>query len=185
MEAESERLCQMIQNLLFLARADSETFRPAEPTLVQREIPMIVKTFQSLGLQRPIQLDLGDSLPAAACNPDILQHILTNLLSNADKYSPPGEPIEVCAQCDDHGVEMVISDHGPGVADTEVDRIFDRFYRVKEQAKLVRGMGLGLTVCRRLVDAQHGEIWATRRLAGSGLQVHVRFEVYDPGVLHD
>ena len=66
----------------------------------------------------------------------------------------------------------------PGVADEEVERIFDRFYRVEALAKTVRGMGLGLTVCRRLVDAQQGEIWATRRPEGNGLQMHVRFRVY-------
>ncbi|MGE0059055.1 MAG: sensor histidine kinase, partial [Dehalococcoidia bacterium] len=95
MEAESERLCHMIQNLLFLARADTEKFRPTEPTLVQREIPGIVNTFQPLKDRRQINLDLEDGLPAAACTSDFLHHILTNLLSNADKYSPMGQPIEV------------------------------------------------------------------------------------------
>lgn len=181
MEAESERLCHMIQNLLFLARADTEKFRPTEPTLVQREIPGIVNTFQPLKDRRQINLDLEDGLPAAACTSDFLHHILTNLLSNADKYSPMGQPIEVAACRSGGGVEVVVSDHGPGVAPEEVDRIFDRFYRVEAQAKLVRGMGLGLTVCRRLVDAQDGEIWASKRPDGCGLQMHVRFKVYDSG----
>ncbi len=182
MEAESERLCHMIQNLLFLARADTEKFRPTEPTLVQREIPGIISTFQPLKDRRHINLDLEDQLPAAACTADFLHHILINLLSNADKYSPLGEPIEVAAHRSGDSVEIVVGDHGPGVANEEVDRIFDRFYRVEAQAKLVRGMGLGLTVCRRLVDAQDGEIWASTRPDGCGLQMHVRFQVYGEGI---
>jgi signal transduction histidine kinase len=181
MEVESERLCHMIQNLLFLARADTEKFRPVEPTLVQREIPNIVGTFQPLRDRRHIELDFDEGLPAAACTADFLHHILTNLLSNADKYSPMGEPIEVRACSDGENVEVIVSDHGPGVASADVNRIFDRFYRVQAQAKLVRGMGLGLTVCRRLVDAQNGEIWAKPRPDGHGLEMHVRFRVYDPG----
>ena len=114
MEAESERLCHMIQNLLFLARADTEKFRPTEPTLVQREIPQIVNSFQPLKARRAIQLNLGENLPPAACTADFLHHILTNLLSNADKYSPVGEPIEVDVCRSESGVEMVVSDHGPG-----------------------------------------------------------------------
>lgn len=179
MEVESERLCHMIQNLLFLARADTEKFRPTEPTLVQREIPQIVNTFQPLKERRTIELDLEEGLPPAACTADFLHHILTNLLSNADKYSPQGEPIEVAAKASASGIEVIVSDHGPGVPEEDVERIFDRFYRVESLAKTVRGMGLGLTVCRRLVDAQNGEIWATRRPAGQGLQVHVRFRAYE------
>jgi signal transduction histidine kinase len=103
MEAESERLCHMIQNLLFLARADTEKFRPTEPTLVQRDIPSIVGNFQPLQHRRRIDLDLQDALPPAACTSDFLQHILINLLSNADKYSPEGESIEVGASFDGTG----------------------------------------------------------------------------------
>jgi two-component system sensor histidine kinase KdpD len=80
---------------------------------------------------------------------------------------------------------MIVRDHGPGVEPAEVERIFDRFYRVEAQAKMVRGMGLGLTVCRRLVEVQNGQIWATRRPEGTGLQMHVRFRVYDEGVAAD
>lgn len=179
MELESERLCHMIQNLLFLARADTEKFRPTEPTLVQREIPSIVNSFQPLrGGRRQINVDTEEHLPPAACTSDFLHHILTNLLSNADKYSPGECEIDVAARRSEDGVEVVVSDHGPGVADEEVERIFDRFYRNEAQAKLVRGMGLGLTVCRRLVEAQQGDIWASRR-DGGGLQIHVRFNLYD------
>lgn len=178
MEVESERLCHMIQNLLFLARADTEKFRPTEPALVQREIPSIVSSFQPLKGRRPINMDLTTNLPAAACTSDFLHHILTNLLSNADKYSPPGIPIDVKAIQEGDGIEIIVADRGPGVAPEDMERIFDRFYRVEAQAKLVRGMGLGLTVCRRLIDAQNGDIWATAR-EGGGLQVHVRFHTYD------
>ena len=178
MEAESERLCDMIQNLLFLARADTEKFRPTEPTLMQREVPHIINTFKPLINRRTISVDIEDNLPAAACTSDFLHHILTNLLSNADKYSPQGEPIEVNVSRRPDGIELVVSDHGPGVPEDEVERIFDRFYRVESLAKTVRGMGLGLTVCRRLVDAQDGQIWASRRQDGSGLQMHVCFQLY-------
>jgi signal transduction histidine kinase len=95
--------------------------------------------------------------------------ILANLIGNADKYSSPGDPIDVTLVDSGNEVEFHVSDRGPGVEPAELGLLFDSFYRSKRTAELP-GKGLGLSICKRLVEAQGGRIWAELR-RGGGLEV--------------
>jgi signal transduction histidine kinase len=99
-------------------------------------------------------------------------------LSNADKYSPEGLPIEMYAALDDSD-RLIISvlDRGRGVSPKEIKDIFQRFYRSSRTATRTSGIGLGLTICKRLVEAQGGQIWARPR-EGGGLEVHFTLPIY-------
>ncbi len=168
-DEEADRLCIMIENLLLVSRADSIDLR--EPILIQRGIERSVDAFRHVS-SRQIRVSAASDLPPAICNAELFEHVMTNLLTNADKYTSNDEPIDISAIEQPGGIELVVADRGRGVEPDELDRIFERFYRNSDAARTARGLGLGLTVCRRLLDSQGGRIWATQR-EGGGLEVHV------------
>jgi two-component system sensor histidine kinase KdpD len=86
------------------------------------------------------------------------------LLENATKYTPPGTPIDVSARAHETEVEVVVADRGPGIAKEDAERVFDKFYRVREAEG--GGVGLGLTICRGIVEAHGGRIRVEPREGG-------------------
>ncbi len=168
--SETERLHRIVENLLALARVELGQEVVGEPVLFQRSVNGLVKSFAERNPGRPVECDVDPELPPVAAEATYLEQVLRNLLSNADKYSPPGRPIEVRAEsCDGEAIVRVL-DRGPGIQPEEAESIFERFYRSPDSERMARGMGLGLTVCKRLIEAQAGRIWARPR-DGGGLEV--------------
>ncbi len=93
------------------------------------------------------------------CDPDQARRVLVNLIHNAVKWSPHGETISVQAVNGDE-VTVSVIDHGPGVPDDQVERIFERFYQVDPSRSKQGGTGLGLAICKHIVEAHDGRIWA-------------------------
>src|SRR5215475_3998407 len=95
-----------------------------------------------------------------------MDQVLTNLIENAVYYTPDGSPIEISAVDAGHEVKISVADHGPGIPTADLGRIFDKFYRVggaQRGSAPHTGTGLGLAVCRGLVEAHGGRIWAENR----------------------
>ncbi|HXG41545.1 MAG TPA: PAS domain-containing sensor histidine kinase [Dehalococcoidia bacterium] len=169
-EQESERLFRLLEDLLALARLELGQRVEVEPVLVERVAAKVVAAFRERVHHHSLELRVeGESRPVAA-QPVYLQQVLRNLLHNAIKYSPPDSPIEVRVLHHPEQVEVHVLDRGPGVAEEDLGRIFERFYRSGASASRSRGGGIGLTVCKRLVEAQGGHIWAQLR-EGGGLDV--------------
>jgi len=114
---------------------------------------------------------------AIAAEPGYIEHVLRNLVSNAVKYSPPDAPIEVVLRASTDGAEVALLDRGFGIGAEEAIRIFERFYRSDRTSRLASGAGLGLAVCKRLVEAMAGEVWARPR-DGGGLEVGFSLPAY-------
>ena len=95
----------------------------------------------------------------------LVEQALVNLLDNALKYTPPGSPVEIAALADGDRLTVRISDRGPGVHREDLDRLFDKFYRGRLHGA-TGGAGLGLAICRAVVDAHGGAIWAENRPGG-------------------
>jgi len=138
-----------------------------EPLLLEHLIPEFVEAFQRRQPGRKVTVDCFSHLPAVLGEPVLLAQTLDNLLTNANKYSPMDEPIEVMAEAaEDGGVAVRVRDHGDGLSDEALSRVFEAFYRVPNARNKASGMGLGLAVCRRVMEAQGGKIWAESRPEG-------------------
>ena len=115
---------------------------------------------------RQIRLTAQETEILVKAHHDYTVEVFINLLSNAEKYSPPEEPIEVrLRRVGDH-VEASVLDRGPGIAEDEVHAIFQPFYRSPVTSGSALGLGLGLAVCKRLIEIQGGHIWVAPRQGG-------------------
>jgi two-component system sensor histidine kinase KdpD len=95
-------------------------------------------------------------------------HLFINLLENALKYTPSGSPLSIAAVARDREMEVEVADRGPGLPPEDLDKIFDMFYR-GTGAPNQQGYGLGLSICRAIVEAHGGRIWAENRSGGGAV----------------
>lgn len=175
-EMESKRLHRLVENLLVIARVELGDEMPGEPILAQRILEKEIAWFSQRSGRRVI-CEIASHIPPVRVPETTLEQVLGNLLTNSHRYSPADKDVEVRAEISgEREVTISVLDRGPGIALEEVDTIFERFYR-SERPRPADGLGLGLTVCKRLVEANGGRIWAVPR-AGGGLQISFAIPVY-------
>jgi two-component system sensor histidine kinase KdpD len=114
---------------------------------------------------RPVATRLAADLPLVPLDGVLIELVLVNLLDNALKYTPESSPIEIGATVGEGEVVLEIADRGPGLPAGEETRVFDKFYRGRT-AGTERGVGLGLAICRGIVEAHGGRIAAENRPEG-------------------
>ncbi|MFD1427125.1 two-component system sensor histidine kinase VicK [Kroppenstedtia sanguinis] len=160
---EAERMTRLIHDLLQLSRLDAEKirFRKA-PLSLESVLVDAADRFAFQCQQKEIQfrLSLEEDLPRVYADRDQIDQVLDNLLSNAVKYTPEGKKISLSARkCSDGYVEVVIADKGIGIPKKDLERIFERFYRVdKARSRSLGGTGLGLSIAREIVQSHGGTI---------------------------
>lgn len=167
----TERIQRMTESLLdmSLLEADQPIGKPTKTSvtdLIYEAVGTIVSTVNNKN--QSISYDVGENLPALMIDQDMIRRVVTNLLENASKYSPPGSNIEVGSSCQDNMVYIWVKDHGQGIPASEHERIFDKFTRLKSENG-PKGLGLGLAYCRLAVQAHGGKIWVESEL-GVGSQ---------------
>ena len=172
---EASRLAGMLEDLLALARIELNQRPVLEPILLHRLIEQLAT--DALPPRRDLRLSIEPGTAPVAAEPAYVDHVFRNLMSNAAKYSPDDSPIEVAVASEPHTVAVRVLDQGPGVPSGDTERIFERFYRAEHTSRLASGAGMGLAVCKRLVEAMSGEIWALPR-EGGGLEVGFRLPLY-------
>lgn len=158
---EAESLSHLLSNLLELSRAQSERL------LLHRELvnveDLVKDAVAKIKQQAPVHkflIDAMPKLPEVYADPIRFQHIMHNLLENAVKYSPDRRTITVKLSRIDEKLVVAVKDEGPGISLHDQDRLFKPFERLGfSQATAVKGTGLGLLVCKRLVEAHGGRIW--------------------------
>jgi K+-sensing histidine kinase KdpD len=165
-EQEAERLERIVENMLVLARIETGREVVTEPLLVQRMVTRLVEMHRVRHPHRIIEVDVAHDLDPVAAERTYFEQILRNLLSNAEKYSPRSAPIEVRATRNSYHVTVFVLDRGSGIASEEAEHIFSAFYRSRRTMNDASGTGIGLAVCKRLVEAQAGTIWARPRSGG-------------------
>jgi signal transduction histidine kinase len=172
---EAEQLYHLVEDLLAMARTESSGPVEREPVAISQLLRQVAD--QSMrGRDRQVTLTIAEDFPPVLADPTYIAQIVGNLLSNANKYTPDGLPIDVEASHDGQHAAISVSDHGPGVPEDEMEQIFERFFRSAQASSSVSGKGLGLTVCKRLVEAMQGQIEAQNRPQG-GLRVTFTLEL--------
>ena len=126
------------------------------PVLVER----LAERFRTQSQKHTILVDFPENCPVILADENRLAQVLSNLISNAIKYSPKGGEITVSGQVRPEQVIICISDQGPGIDAHDLPHIFDRFYRSTNAVKQTKGAGLGLYLARAIVEAHGGRIWA-------------------------
>jgi len=115
----------------------------------------------------PVKTNLAENLPLVPIDGILIEQVLVNLLENVFKYTPPHTEIELSARYNGKEVLVTVADHGPGLPVGDEERIFDKFYRAGPSS--AGGVGLGLAICRAIVEAHGGRIWATNRTGGGAV----------------
>ena len=165
--SETERLQRIIENLLVLSRMEAGRELDPEPLHMPRVVAEAVESFKRHSFGREVSVAVEGEVPVANAEPTLISHVLENLLSNATKYSPAGTPIEVVVTANELGEPMVcVRDHGIGFTAEDEAQLFTPFYRSKAAAAKAGGMGIGLAVCRRILEVQGGTIEAKTRPEG-------------------
>jgi hypothetical protein len=126
----------------------------------------------------PVTVALPPDLPLVPLDAVLMEEVFINLLENAAKYTPAGTPVEITAQPIPGAVQVTVADRGPGLPPGEESRIFEKFYRAPD-AEPGKGVGLGLTICRGIITAHGGRIWAEPR-PGGGTQFHFTLPLSGP-----
>jgi signal transduction histidine kinase len=172
---EAERLHHLVQDLLTIARTELVT--EPRPIKLSEVIQTAITDFASTH-RRTVEVNLEPELPPAIADATYIRQVITNLISNADKYTPLEEPIEIKASHVGNEIVVRVNDNGEGIAAEDLPQVFDSFYRSKDAVERASGSGLGLTVCKRLVETLGGRIWAQNRPEG-GLEVGFTLKAAD------
>jgi two-component system sensor histidine kinase KdpD len=115
-----------------------------------------------------VGVNLAPDLPLVRLDPVLFEQVLFNLLDNAAKYAPAGTSVALDARKEGNQIRIDIRDEGAGVPPADLERIFDKFYRIQAGDRKRAGTGLGLPICRGFVEAMGGTIKATNRMDRSG-----------------
>jgi signal transduction histidine kinase len=176
-QQEAVRMQALVENMLVLPRIELGLAGDLEPILLQRELPGVIAAARKRNRGHPIEIVVADEVSPVVADASYVAQIVENLVSNAAKYTAAGTPIEVQVSQSAEEVSVRVLDRGDGVAAEDIERLFDPYYRGPEQTRTSTGLGLGLRVCRRLVEAQGGRIWAVNR-DGGGLEVGFALPIY-------
>ncbi|MGQ9675052.1 MAG: PAS domain S-box protein [Chloroflexota bacterium] len=159
----ANRMNTMIQDLVDSIRFHKQRLNlDCQPTDLRQFVTSMLQRTASLFDVRRVRLSIPGGVPRVLTDPDRLERILTNLLSNALKYSSPDTEVVVEAAQRDGWVVVAVRDRGQGIAPEDLPRIFERFYRSKGQRK--ESLGLGLSIAKTLVEAHGGRIWVESEL---------------------
>ena len=176
LHAASTRIQRLIENMLVVSRFERGIVPDAEPLMLQRILTETLAEFRRRCPAMVLEIDIPEDLPPILTSANTVDQVCWNLLTNAQKYGPAEGPVEVWARAVEGTVEFEVRDLGPGVPDAEFPNLFEPYFRASNTQPYASGLGLGLSVCRRLVEAHGGEMWARPRKP-HGIAVGIRFKV--------
>ncbi len=172
-ERQADRLNRLVSNLLDMSRIEGGAIKPEKEWYPLDDLLHdVLDHMQGVLQEHEIRVDIADNLPPVELDYLQIDQVVTNLLENAARYTPPSSPLEILVQVQEDAVLVSIADRGPGIPPGDLERIFDKFYRVSGTARRnssIMGTGLGLAVCRGLIEAHGGRIWAENRPGGGAV----------------
>jgi two-component system sensor histidine kinase KdpD len=161
-EEQVDYLNRLVGNLLDMSRLEAGTLQPhREWNVLEDLVEGAIRRLDIFIKGRSIDTELAPDLPPISVDAVQIQQVLINLLENALKFSPPGSPIRLVASVRERELEMSVTNTGPGIPPNELEKIFERFYRVESgQSPRPPGTGLGLAICKGIIEAHGGRISA-------------------------
>ncbi len=176
---EASRLHRLVDNLLDLTRLNAGTLPlKRQWTSLEEIVGAVLNRLRDALSGRRVDLDLPDDLPLVHADEVMLEQLLFNLVDNAQKYTPSGTAIRIAAQALRGDIVVSVRDHGPGLPPGDEVRVFEKFHRGRSEAAQ-SGFGLGLTICRAIVEAHGGEISA-RNLPDGGAEFRFTLPADEP-----
>ena len=156
---EADRLNRLVHNLLEMTRLESGALELHREWHSMEEVvgAALSRLAKSLGSRR-VTVKIPPDLPLVSMDEVLIEQVFVNLLDNSVKYTPPDSAIRIIVTATDQSVTAEVADHGPGLPKGQESRVFDKFYRAAPDGR--RGAGLGLAICRGIVLAHGGRIWA-------------------------
>jgi two-component system sensor histidine kinase KdpD len=174
---EAEHLNRIIKNVLDMTRLESGAIQVNKEWQSLEEIVGAVVTRLGDRLSdHPLSVKMQGNLPLIPFDSLLIEQVLINLFDNAIKYTPKGTPLELSATESFYTVTVSLADRGPGIPPGEEERIFEKFVRGKSSSS---GVGLGLAICRTIIKAHGGKIWAENREGGGAV---IRFTLSSAGL---
>ncbi len=166
---ETERLSRLVNNLLNMAKLEAGSLKlQKELQPLEEVVGAALNHLEKHLADRPVAVSLPADLPMVPLDGALAEQVFINLLENALRYTPVGSPIAIAAtRAADH-LEVEVADRGPGFMPEDLDKVFEMYYRGSPGREL-KGYGLGLSICRAIVEAHGGRIWAENRPDGGGV----------------
>jgi two-component system sensor histidine kinase KdpD len=166
---EAERLNRLVGNLLDITRLEAGAMHLHREAYDVQEL--IGSSLEQVGIplkNRQVHVEIPAKLPLVPLDFVLFSRVLVNVIDNALKYSPPEKPIEIKVRVSNHNLEISVADRGEGIPLGDLERIFDKFYRV-QRPNNVSGTGLGLSICKGIVEAHGGSIRSENRRGGGAI----------------
>ncbi len=177
---QAGRLNHLVENLLDMTRLESGALRLIrEPTDIQDLIGAVTIQMASEISNHPLKADIPPDLPLVSMDAVLIAQVLENLIDNACKYSPPKKTITISVRLHENEIEMAVCDRGIGIPTEDLERVFDKFYRVQRK-ETITGTGLGLSICKGIVEAHGGRIWAANN-PDKGVTITFTLPIYQEG----
>jgi two-component system sensor histidine kinase KdpD len=183
---ESERLNRFIANLLDMTKLESGAIVPnTAPHDLDEIVGSALRRAGRILARHRVELELASELPMLEVDAVLFEQVLFNLLDNAAKYSPEGTTIRVRSWRDGDSACLQILDEGEGIPPTDLEHIFDKFYRAEKGDQVRAGTGLGLAISRGFIEAMHGTITAANRSDRSGAVFAIKLPIPPAGAQLD
>lgn len=165
-EAASDRLTELIENLLQLSKLEAGGFHmQKEPVVMASMLSNAIEDMQQKAKGHRFVSHCHEPLPLVDADPRRIRQVLDNLLSNAVKYSPDDTEVSIECQAVEKELVVRVRDQGLGISPEELDKVFDRFYQASSGvSQRGGGVGLGLAICKGIIEAHGGRIWAESTL---------------------
>lgn len=166
---EAQRMSNLVNNILDMARLDAgvvELNRQWHP--LEEIIGTVLTILQKQLEDREVKVKLPPGMPMIYADSVLIEQVLINLLENAVRYTPQESPLEISAEITPFAVEVFVADRGPGIPKEKEAKLFEKFYRVHRESAQ-SGVGLGLAICRAIIEAHGGTIRAQNRASGGAV----------------
>jgi len=166
---EAQRMSTLVNNILDMARLDAGAVVLNKQWYPLDEIIGVVLTRLQKRLEgRPVTVKLPPGTPMIYVDTVMIEQVLINLLENVLRYTPEKSPVEIMAEASNFAVKISVADQGPGIPAGLENQLFEKFYRVRNEAAQ-SGVGLGLAICRAIIEAHGGSIQAQNRPTGGAV----------------